>query len=144
MTIEHSNLSSEIEDMYVSVNGNFYFFKNFIVTEIHDGVNFTWENGQNVLAAAKKHYGPTINVTIISNRINEYSINPQDWIKFFKADFKIKSYLVVANNKRHWLNALLEKTFLNNNIVKRFTNLHDAIDWAKANNIDNQVFKKAE
>jgi len=135
MTIKDSNLAYEIEDIYVSPYGNFFFFNNFIVSEIHEGVDFTWKTAQETLKAMKKHYGDRP-VTYISNRIHEYSVRPQDWSKFVEANYKFSAYLIVSYNKRNWLNALLEKSFINTK-VERFRGLKDAINWAKSNNDKN-------
>ena len=132
MTIKDSNLACEIEDIYVSHLGNFYFFNIFVVSEIHEGVNFTWEAAQNVMEACRKHY-KNKPVTYIDNHINEYSIRPQDWKKIERSKFMLKAYIAVCYNKRSWLNALLVKAFLNTKF-EYYNNLENAINQIKANN----------
>ncbi len=140
MTIKDSNLAYEIEDIHLSPKGNFYFFNNFVVSEIHEGVHYTWEDAQDVIEAYVKHYGK-VPITYVSNRINEYSVRPQDWSKFVKSGYKLHAYVVVSYNKRSWLNALLEKAFLNTT-VERFTDLTEAIEWAKVNSNHNLKIAK--
>jgi len=57
MRIEDSNLADFIEDIHISDNGTYYFFENFIIAEINEGVTYTWESAQDVIKAALEHYG---------------------------------------------------------------------------------------
>jgi len=62
--------------------GTFYLFDGFIVAEINEGVVFTWEDH------AKKATEEILdlydsdgrNIIYISNRINNYSVMPSDWV----------------------------------------------------------------
>lgn len=136
MKVENSNIKDKIEDIHVSEHGVYYFFKDFIVAEIHQGVIYTWESAQDVIVAAKKHYGEKPNVCYITNRVNKYSVNPTDWLKFFATKNELNGYAIVSYTKNGWVNALIEKMFLKTR-VERFDNLMDAIDWAKKVNLRN-------
>ena len=134
MKVENSNIKDRIEDIHVSENGIYYFFKDYVIAEIHSGVIYTWDSAQDVIAAAKNHYGDNLNICYITNRINKYSINPTDWLKFFNTKNNLNGYAIVSYSKNGWINALIEKLFLKTK-VERFTNLPDAIEWAKDVNL---------
>ena len=130
MKIENSNLADQIEDLFVSDNGNYYFFKDFIIAEINEGVIYTWESAQDIIEAAIKHYGEDSSICYISNRVNKYEVNPSDWLKFFRNNHFISGYAIVTYTERGWINAILEKFFLST-VAEHFKDLYDAIDWAK-------------
>jgi len=113
--------------------GTFYLFDGFVVGEINAGVTFTWDNhGKKVANDISELYDSNgENIIYISHRINDYSVVPTDWMKFFKyGKFKLKGYLVVSYTKIGYTNSLLEKLFFNTKLI-RFTSLDKAIDWAK-------------
>ena len=136
MKVENSNIKDKIEDIHVSENGIYYFFKDFIIAEIHQGVIYTWDSAQDIIQAAHEHYGDNPSICYITNRINKYSINPTDWIKFFNTNNNLNGYAIVSYTKNGWVNALIELMFLKTK-VERFSNLADAIDWAKDVNLKN-------
>lgn len=134
MKVENSNITDKLEDIHISDNGIYYFFKDYIIAEIHQGVTYTWESAQDVIKAAHDHYGENPDICYITNRINKYSINPTDWLKFFNTKNNLNGYAIVSYSKNGWINALIEKMFLKTK-VERFTNLSDAIEWAKDINL---------
>lgn len=142
MQIKYSHLADLVEDVLIDEYGIYYFFDGFVVSEINEGVTYTWEASQALINAAYEHYGPNPNVCYISNRINQYSIKPTDWLKFFKNNNQLNGYATVSYNEKNWLNALIEKAFMFTK-VERFKSLEDAIAWARQLNKDqeNQVEK---
>lgn len=66
----------------------------------------------------------------ITNRINNYSVNPLGWLQFFKNNYKLKAYGIVTYTKKGYSNTILEKIFMNINIY-RYSSLEEAIEWAK-------------
>lgn len=133
MKITDSTLAEEIKDIYVSDFGNFYFMEGIVISEINEGVTYTWNEAYKVVEAANAFYGPTISVCYISNRVNKYSVKPSDWLKFYKNNNKLNGYAVVTKSENSWFNALMEKVFSKVEI-KRFENLYKAIEWAKLKN----------
>ena len=129
MRIEDSNLAEKIQDIFLSEYGTFYFLEGVIIGEINEGVIYNWDAALEVIDAAKQHYGEHISVCYISNRINEYSVNPVDWLKFFNANL-LNGYAVVSYTKINFANALLEKFFCKTK-MQRFANLYTAINWSK-------------
>ena len=134
MKIENSNIKDHIEDIHVSKYGVYYFFKDFVIGEIHQGVIYTWESAQDIIIAAHDHYGGNPNICYITNRVNKYSIKPTDWLKFFSTKNNLNGYAIVSYSKNGWMNALIEKMFLKTKF-ERFSNLLDAIEWAKDVNL---------
>ena len=130
MTIKNSNLSSLIEDIHISKYGDYYFFKDFIISEIKEGITFSWEVAQELLPAVFKHYGSKPSLSYITNRVNNYSVNPADWYKFFNSNDKtcLKGYAMVSYTEAGWVNSIIEKLFVQTK-VESFTNLYEAIDW---------------
>ena len=134
MKVENSNIKDTIEDIHISKNGIYYFFKDYVIAEIHQGIIYTWDSAQDVIEAAHKHYGENHNICYITNRVNKYSINPLDWMKFFNTKNSLNGYAIVSYTKNGWVNSIIEKMFLNTK-VEQFSNLLDAIDWAKDVNL---------
>ena len=134
MRIEETNLADTVEDIFISKYGIFYFFEDYIISELNEDIVYTWEASQEAINAAYKHYGDNPSVCYISNRVNTYSVKPADWIKFFTTKNKLNGYAIVSYTETNWANSILEKLFLRRTKVERFKNLHEAIDWAKAIN----------
>ena len=130
MKITDTNLKELIEYVHVSKYGNYYFFKDFIVSEIKQGVIYNWEASQDAIEAAIEYYGENPSICYISNRVNQYSVNPIDWFKFFKSEKNLNGYAIVSYTENGWINALIEKLFFSSKI-ERFNNLSEAIIWTK-------------
>jgi len=135
MRIEDTELVDEIQDIIIFEHGNYYFFEDFIISEISEGYNYNWEAGKEVTKIAQKHYGKSLSICYISNRVNNYSVKPTDWMKFFKSNYNLNGYAIVAYTETGWFNAIIEKLFFPNNF-ERFTDLREAINWAKKKNLE--------
>lgn len=107
MKVEDSNLIDQIKDIHISDNGRYYFFEDFIIAEINKDIVYTWESAQDVIEAAYNFYGQNISVCYITNRVNQYSINPSDWLKFFKADHPLNGYAIVSESEIGWDSSIL-------------------------------------
>ena len=112
--------------------GNYYLFEGFVVAEINEGVVYSWEkHGKMVTGEIANLYDQNgEDLIYITNRINNYSVNPLGWLQFFKNNYKLKAYGIVTYTKKGYSNTILEKIFMNINIY-RFTSLEEAIEWAK-------------
>lgn len=128
MLVSESELKYELEDVYILSSGVFYFFKDFIISEINEGVHFNWEEAQDIIELALNHYGSGSKISYISNRVYSYSIEAQDWLKFFKQRHTLKSFAVVTYSKGSLINVMMEKIFFKSKI-KTFENLYDAAEW---------------
>jgi len=113
--------------------GTFYLFDTFIVSEINEGVTFTWEGHAKQLTeeltALYEQNGK--GMIYISNRVHSYSVKPNDWIKFFRNNYNLKGYGIVNYNKHSLLTSLIEKIFMRS-IFESFHNIEDAIIWARS------------
>ncbi|WP_375251888.1 hypothetical protein [Dokdonia donghaensis] len=49
MLVSESNLNYELQDIYILDNGTFYFFDNFIISEVKEGVLFDWRRLKKLL-----------------------------------------------------------------------------------------------
>ncbi|TYA71447.1 hypothetical protein [Seonamhaeicola marinus] len=114
--------------------GDVYVFKGIVISEIKGGINFTWdEHAKQIVEDISCYLGTDgTNIIYISNRINSYSVTPQDWLKFFKFNYGLKGYYVVTNTNQGNLNTTFERLFFKNKI-KKFTSLYEAINSAKSN-----------
>lgn len=112
--------------------GDFYLFDGFVIAEINEGVTFTWDDhGKKAIEHITYLYETNgQNITLISNRVNPYSIKPTDWKKLSKSQYSLKGYAIVTYSKIGNSIALLEKLFINTK-SKRFNSLENAIAWAK-------------
>lgn len=112
--------------------GDFYLFDGFVISEVYEGVTFSWEqHGKKVVEDLAYLYDTNgHNLILISNRINSYSIKPADWRKFFKNRYALNGYAVVSYSTIGNSIALLEKFFIKAK-SKRFSSLENAIEWAK-------------
>ncbi len=110
--------------------GNYFFCKRFIIGEPFEGVHFDWNKAELLINEVIKHYGSNAKIAYIVNRINHYSIDPQNWLKIEKKyDFLVAGAIVYYNNA-NYINASLEKQFTTKSI-KRCLSIDEAIAWVE-------------
>lgn len=129
MKFEDSKYASQLNYSKVQFSfGNFYFFDNFVISELNEGIHFSWEKIQEVIGYFFEHYGNDFKIGYISNRVNAYSIEPQLWKRFYdEYDFIIASAMVNYTDLGY-LNTTIEKHFSKKSI-KRCHSLDQAINW---------------
>lgn len=120
--------------------GTFFLFDGYVIGEIKEGEICTWEDHGIQIMEDLSHLFDSNgkNLIYISNRVNTYSLKPADWLKFFKSGYKIKGYGIITYSRTGYLNALLEKLFINSSF-KRFNSLDKAVSWAKVLSKDKLV-----
>jgi len=128
MRVEESKYKDHYDKKITLNSGDFYFFKKFIIAEIANGVHFDWETAKETIDLAYEYYGQDIKVAYISNRVNDYSVNAQDWLKFYKERHHLEAIAIVAYNKIGIMNVVLEKIFTQTRL-KKFNNLDEAVNW---------------
>lgn len=133
MKLLESNLISEIEDTHILDFGTFYFCTHFIVSEVNEGVTFSWKNAEKLLKLGYAHYGEDAKISYISNRIHSYSVVPQDWLKLFKGNDTIQAVAVVAYNKSALTNIIMEKLFFLSKTLRQFESIEAAATWITEN-----------
>ena len=109
--------------------GIFYFFDGLVISEINEGVVFNWGMAQKIIDIAYEVLGRDKPIAYISNRVNNYSVIPMDWLKFYKNRHQLEFYSVVAYNKNGFSSIVLERMFFRNNI-RQFSNLEEAVEWS--------------
>tara|TARA_R110001583_G_scaffold883_5_gene7947 strand:+ start:791 stop:1243 length:453 start_codon:yes stop_codon:yes gene_type:complete len=110
--------------------GDFYLFDTFIVGEIHENVHASWkDHGRLITEELSNLYDNNgKDLVYISNRVNDYSLVPTDWKKFFKMSYNLKAYGIISYTKTGYFNAMLERMFVNTKL-RWFNSLEDAIQW---------------
>jgi len=112
--------------------GTVYIFDGFLISEINEGVHFSWEyHGKQMVEDISCFLGTDgRNIIYISNRIHSYSVVASDWLKFFKNYYFLKGYYVVEQDEQRKINAVIETMFFNGKI-KRFHTLDCAVNFAR-------------
>ena len=129
-TVKTSPLYSEVLKELNYSWGCFYFFDGFVVSEINEGVNFSWEFAKHVILEVNEFYkSNSSDLVYISNRINGYNVKPVDSFKFAACAFKLKGYGIVVDSHIKSRNAKFESLFVPMKI-KVFNDLLDCIQWA--------------
>ncbi|MDO7137717.1 hypothetical protein [Algibacter lectus] len=112
--------------------GSVFIFEKCVVSEVNEGVDFTWDvHAKRIIDDVFGYLGTPDGATInfISNRINSYSVMASDWIRFFKNSYFLKSYIVVSDKTR-LSNAIIEKLFFKG-AIKHFKELDMAINFVE-------------
>ena len=131
MQFEASKFNQQILKKLKFSFGNFYFLDNVIVSEINEGVVFDYSKAKPVIEAAVAFYGRNARLGYVSNRINTYSIAPQDWKKFYQERYCIKAMALVAYTPIGLSNIAVERLFIRNR-VEGFNSLEFAVHWIQA------------
>jgi len=111
--------------VHVSDIGTIYFYQHCVVGEFNEGVNVSYATGFTLLLTCLKHIG-TKPVYLISNRINSYSVQPNDY-KYLTKVPNLKGIAVVTKDPVGAANARLEAEFF-----KKSFEVFNDIDQAKA------------
>lgn len=108
--------------------GNYYLYEKFVVSELKQGVHFDWDKTKLLVKELIEFYGENAEIGFISNRVNAYSIDPQNWVKVEKEYNLLIASAIVIYNPSTYLNATLEKHFSKSS-MKRCNSLDEAIIW---------------
>ncbi len=112
--------------------GTFYFFDALVISEINAGIFFQWEMAKKAVKASKEFYGENEPIAYISNRINNYTVAPADWLKFYTNRHELTLYSVVGSTKGSLPSTFLEKMFFKGSL-QQFDDLEKAIAWSMDN-----------
>lgn len=115
-----------------------FIFDGFIISEIKEGISFSWEDHAKLIVEDIVYYSETdgSDIVYLSHRIHSYSVKAMDWLHFFKNSFNLNGYGVIGYNSVSFINTVIENLFFTKKI-KRFNNLESAIAWAKAKRLLN-------
>lgn len=128
--VRQLDLFKQIKEIREFDFGVFYFFKEgIIISEMNEGVHFQWDDAKKVVYAAQDIYGLQIPIIYVANRINNYTVVPSDWVKFYKNRNDMAHYAVVGQTKGSFASLVLERLFFPYSIIQ-FKNLDQAVEWA--------------
>ncbi|GAA4883630.1 hypothetical protein GCM10023311_02290 [Flaviramulus aquimarinus] len=132
ISVKQTNLYSEVLKELNYSFGDIFIFEGFIVSEIKQGINFSWNNHAKQIVEDVSCFLGTDgrDLVYISNRINTYAVVAIDWLKFFKNQYSLKGYYVVSNSKFSLMNLMVEELFFRNKI-KNFKSIYSAVNWTK-------------
>ena len=119
------------EQTYILQCGTFYFYKDFIISQINEGEYITLERARELIDIAIGHYGKNTNLSLISNRQNTYDIKHDDWAKFYNKGFQLKALAIVTYNKTDTVDFMAEKKNFPHEIG-HFYSLESAITWVQS------------
>ncbi|MBR9854063.1 MAG: hypothetical protein GYB37_05710 [Algicola sp.] len=118
--------------------GIFFFFEGLVISEMKEGAIFNWAIAEKIIAAAYQVLGKDKPIAYISNRINDYSVVPTDWLKFYKHRHQLEFYSIVAYNKSGLASVVLERMFFRNKI-RQFSDLDNAIKFSLSKVTDKKI-----
>ncbi|WP_282048838.1 hypothetical protein [Maribacter aquivivus] len=128
--VRELELINQIREIREFEFGVFYFFKGgIVISEMHEGAKFKWQNAKKAVYAAHEIYDNNIPLIYIANRINRYHVAPFDWFKFYKNRFDMQYIAAVGPLKGHMLSLFIKRLIFPKRI-KSFTDLDKAVDWA--------------
>jgi len=131
LRVEDSVFKDNYQAKIALDTGNFYIFDRFIIGEVHEGQHIGWDHAKVLLEKIYDHFGSSdIDMAYISNRIHSYSVQPKDWLNFYRERHKVKSVSVVAYSKLGAMNIALERLF-SKAPYRKFTSLESAIAFAQ-------------
>ncbi len=125
MTYFQSHKSS-CNEVYKFEFGTFYFFDEFVISEINEGVTLVFDDTLELIELIKDYYAERP-FGYLSNRINSYSIDPTGYYKVEESFPNLAGFAVVIYNQ--YKGALeIEKLFLNAPF-KGFQTIEKASFW---------------
>lgn len=127
--VKELNYFKNIREVREFEFGVFYFFDALVISEINSGVFFEWEMAKKAIKASKEFYGENQPIVYISNRINNYTVTPADWLKFYSNRHQLAYYSVVGNTTGSLSSTVLEKLFFKGSL-QQFDDLEKAITWS--------------
>lgn len=130
MTIKDSPLASDANYIYNLKSGDLYFYDNFLISEIHEGIVVAKEDLIEVINLIHKHFGFNKPYGLISHRLHSYAINLYDIIPIVSEFGLLIANAVVAYTEISLKNFELEKRVLKLK-GEAFKNMEDALIWTK-------------
>jgi len=112
--------------IFESKDCKIYLYDHVLILEVKEGVTFCYENGFSLLLKCLSVLG-TKPWFLISNRINSYSLNPNDY-KYLQQVPTLKGIAVVYKDENLKQSANLEKNFFRKPF-KAFINVEKACKW---------------
>lgn len=122
--------------------GTFYFFDNFIISEINQECNVNIDNLLEFIYYFNKHYGENNPVGLIANRKNNYSINLIETEEFKNIFKNLVAYAIVYYSEITKKHIDFERKFYDFNYCA-FSTLNNAVKWMKFQ-MEYNMYKEAK
>ena len=106
-------LKYQIIDSHKVNSGKLYFLKDIVIAEFDEGVHIDFNTSQEHISHIIDFYGYERPFGYICNRINDFSISPQDYPKFNETLNNLGMYGIVNKNHLDSMNYNIEKQFCN-------------------------------
>jgi hypothetical protein len=136
ITVENSVFKDACRVKLVLDFGDFYVFDKYIIGQVNEGEHVGWDAVKVLIDRVYEHFGSTdVDIAYISNRIHSYSLQPKDWLNFYRERHKIESFNIVTYNKLGAMNIGLERIF-SKVPIKKFSNLETAVNWVLSGKSD--------
>lgn len=121
-------------------SGKYYFYDDYLISEIGEGVTVGKESILQILNLVNEHFGTDKPYGVVSNRLNSYSIDLSELIPIANKFGRFIANAVVAYADVALNNFEIEKRLLRLN-GQSFFSLNDAIEWVKAEvlKVENQI-----
>lgn len=130
MIIKETPLADEAISIIETKFGSLYFFKDFLITEIHEGEILGAKEFKHIFELIYDCYGKDKSIGLISHRIYPYAVNVYELIPLSKKFEIVFVNAVVAYTDISLKNFELEQQLLGFK-GKFFNNLHSSIKWIK-------------
>ncbi|MDN3665408.1 hypothetical protein ACFFU1_15650 [Algibacter miyuki] len=108
----------------------YYLCDKFYISDINRGINFSWIHAQTMIDIILNFYGEQAKLGFITNRVNNYSVDPQNWVKAQKEHNFMTINAIVTYSEPSYKVSTLEKHFIKNTL-KRCFSLEEAIKWVQ-------------
>jgi len=132
MKFEKTSYFSKLKPFKLELEfGNYYLCEKFVVGELFEGVHLDWDMTKALITKIHAYYGKDAKIAYIANRVNAYSIDPQNWKKTEKNYNILIAGAIVVYNNSSYINASLEKLFTEKSL-KRCLSLTEAIEWVES------------
>ena len=132
MKFEESMFHKDLKHFKLELDfGTYYLCDKFVIGELNEGIHFDFEKADTIAEKLVGFYGISPELSLISNRVNSYSVEPQNWTRVLKFYPKLlRSSCIISYNTLSQFNADLEKRFFSKTIVT-FETLAEGINWAQ-------------
>ena len=108
--------------------GTFYLTEKYVVSEVNAGVHVEWDHITALFDIIDEYYPKGHKIGFISNRVNDYSSDPNYWKQLNETYPIVVAFAIVSYNHLSYQNASLEKLYSNRSL-KRCSSLSQAVNW---------------
>ncbi|PKV51247.1 hypothetical protein ATE84_3321 [Aquimarina sp. MAR_2010_214] len=107
--------------------GKVFFYENYLIIEVAEGVCFDYEKAEVLSLLTNLHFGDR-SFGYVSHRVNSYSLEAIDYMKIQDVFPNMKAFAAVTYNELQKTSIRIENMFHQDGIVS-FDNIEEAIKW---------------